>query len=411
MTLRRGVIVALLALVAAAAIALLVFATVREAPDSNSYALMADAWLHGRFDVDRCFDTDCALFQGKTYVIFPPAPAVIALPFVALFGTGFRFFMPLSLAAFAGIGYLWWRMAKVVTKGDTDFSALIVLVTLFATPLYFVMARADSVWFFAQLWGFLFATAAIYCALIRRDVFWAGIFIGIAFLCRQMTLLYVPLLYVMALGPDTPLFRIDRAALLRVARLAIGPLLAVIVYLVYNQLRFGSPLETGYSFIFPPGAELTGGGAVLPARMRDIGAFSPDYFLFNFIYMFLAGPHVEFTGPYLTQLAGFDIYGASLFLVTPVLLWVFLAPWNRLFLFGALTAGLILVLTLFYHSNGSAQFSAQRYALDWLPVLLVLLAGGTKRELAGPFAILTLYAMSVTFSMVALAGYFALIAK
>jgi hypothetical protein len=184
----------------------------------------------------------------------------------------------------------------------------------------------------------------------------------------------------------------------------------VIVYLVYNQLRFGSPLETGYSFIFPPGAELTG-GAVLPARMRDIGAFSPDYFLFNFIYMFLAGPHVEFTGPYLTQLAGFDIYGASLFLVTPVLLWVFLAPWNRLFLFGALTAGLILVLTLFYHSNGSAQFSAQRYALDWLPVLLVLLAGGTKRELAGPFAILTLYAMSVTFSMVALAGYFALIAK
>jgi hypothetical protein len=30
-------------------------------------------------------------------------------------------------------------------------------------------------------------------------------------------------------------------------------------------------------------------------------------------------------------------------------------------------------ITLFYHSNGADQTATQRYALDWLPILIVLM--------------------------------------
>lgn len=54
-----------------------------------------------------------------------------------------------------------------------------------------------------------------------------------------------------------------------------------------------------------------------------------------------------------------------------------------------MTFVVILGMTLLYHSNGFSQFSAQHYALDWLPILLVFLARGVKPEYTAPMAILT----------------------
>src|SRR5271163_2476711 len=58
----------------------------------NHYALMADAWLHGRQDLPHgpppyAMNNDFALFGGKTYISFPPFPAVLMLPLVKLAGS------------------------------------------------------------------------------------------------------------------------------------------------------------------------------------------------------------------------------------------------------------------------------------------------------------------------------------
>ncbi len=137
------------------------------------------------------------------------------------------------------------------------------------------------------------------------------------------------------------------------------------------------------------------------------GIFSANYFLFSTIYMFLAGPHVDFGGRYLTQMTGFDTFGASPFLVTPVLLAAALARWDRSFWFGAITCAVILGLTLLYHSNGFTQYSAQRYVLDWLPILLVFLARGIKPEHNSIVSILVGYSMAVTLGMVVVGGVLA----
>lgn len=375
-----------------------------EVPGTNSYALLADGWLHGRLDTDRCFDGDCALFDGRTYVIFPPMPAVIALPFVAIFGAEFRFFMPLTLVAIAGAGWLWWRIASRETS-SRDLAILIVVTILFATPLAYALQRGDHIWSFAQAWGFLFSTAAIYSALVRRNALLVGLFIGMAFLCRQMTIFYLPLLYVLMLDKGTPVFRIDLAAIRRVAVTSLFPVLAVAIYFAYNYVRFGSITETGYTHIFP--AEWDDGHTVaqfLQYRVRELGIFSPEYFLFNFIYMFIAGPHIEFAGRYLTEMGRFDDKGASLFLVTPVLLFALLGKWDRAFWFGLATCALILGLTLFYHSNGFSQYSTQRYALDWLPILMLFVARGLKPALVPAVSLLSIYAVGVTMAMIVFAG-------
>ncbi|WP_172123718.1 MULTISPECIES: hypothetical protein [unclassified Devosia] len=407
---KRLVISGVLGGLVLAFLAVMAVSILREVPGTNSYALLAQSWLEGRLDTTGpCFDGDCALYEGRTYVVFPPAPGLVILPFVALFGSSFHFFLPLTILAFGLTGWLWWRIANASIQLNRDLTILLVLLVLFATPLAFVTIRGDRVWFFAQSWGTLFSTAAIYFAVGRRNGLLAGLFIALAFLSRQMTILYLPFLYILLLEDGVPLFRIDRAAWRRAFTLAAFPILGVLFYLAYNYVRFDSFTETGYNYIFPPQFD-TGetAGNFLVSRVREIGIFAPAYFIFNFIYMFIAGPHVDFTGPYLTEMGGFDTNGASLFLVTPVLLWVFLGNWNRSFWWGLGTCAAILGLTLLYHSNGFSQYAAQRFTLDWLPILLLLLARALKPEHAPPLSILLAYSMLVTLAMIVLGGVLAM---
>jgi hypothetical protein len=406
MTMKRIFISLLLGGLVLAFLGALGLAVLRETAGTNSYALLADAWLHGRLHTDgACFDGDCALFEGRTYVIFPPMPALVIAPLVAVFGPDFHLFLPISILAFMVAGLLWWRIAEHETR-SSDLSALVTLLVLFATPLYFVVLRGDRIWFFAQIWGFLFSSAALYFALVRPKALLAGLFIGAAFLSRQMTILYIPLLYALLLPRSTPLFRIDADALRRAATLAVFPVIAVAIYLGYNYLRFGSGLDTGYGFIFNrvPSPDQVGAGEFLRLRLHDIGMFAPDYLLFNVVHMFLQGPHLEFVGPYLTEIGEFDKNGASMFLLTPLLLVAFLARWDREFWLGLLTVGAILGATLFYYSSGFSQFSAQRYALDWLPVLLIFLARGLKPEYTPPASLLIGYSMLATLGMIVIGG-------
>src|SRR5262245_34804070 len=57
----------------------------------NHYALQAEAWLAGRLDLGGpppryTGNNDFAVYEGKHFVSFPPVPAALLLPFVALAG-------------------------------------------------------------------------------------------------------------------------------------------------------------------------------------------------------------------------------------------------------------------------------------------------------------------------------------
>ncbi len=112
-------------------LAAIAFRMVGEQPESNSYALLADAFLNGRFYAESCFDFDCALYDGQVYVIFPPVPALIALPFVAVFGIGFQQFILLGTVCFAITGVVWWQLTRHY-QADFRLALLLVVAFLFA---------------------------------------------------------------------------------------------------------------------------------------------------------------------------------------------------------------------------------------------------------------------------------------
>ena len=58
----------------------------------NHFALLAEAWLDGRLDLGGAPPAyagmnDFARFEGRWYVPFPPFPALLVLPWVALAGS------------------------------------------------------------------------------------------------------------------------------------------------------------------------------------------------------------------------------------------------------------------------------------------------------------------------------------
>jgi hypothetical protein len=105
--------------------------------------------------------------------------------------------------------------------------------------------------------------------------------------------------------------------------------------------------------------------------------------------MFFQGPHVEFGGRYLLDMVSQNPMGYAMFIGAPFLLFMFLAPFSRLWLAGFLTSLFIMIVILFYHSNGYSQFSTQRYILDWLPMMLLIMVGAMRApERHGIFALL-----------------------
>src|SRR4051812_4481996 len=59
---------------------------------ANHHALLAESWLHGHLDLghgppDYTQNNDFASYKGKWYISFPPFPAVLMLPLVAVAGS------------------------------------------------------------------------------------------------------------------------------------------------------------------------------------------------------------------------------------------------------------------------------------------------------------------------------------
>lgn len=395
--LRDRVLAGLAALAGAALLGFLLLRGGLRDAGLNSHGALADAFLHGRLFVESCPEIDCALFQGRTYVIFPPLPALVAMPFVALFGfPGFKGFVFLGLALSALSLLAWRAIFRALGVERTDALWLLAAIA-FASPLYQVTLRSDGVWFYAQTVGFLMVTLSLWAAICRGSLSLAGLFVGLAFLCRQMAIFYPLFLLFLCLPRERPLLESLRGAVRPVLLAGIPVAAALAVYFAYNYVRFGSPTETGYAFIHNPDQT-----TFIWRRISETGLFSREYLLFNALYLFLQGIHFEFGGPRLTTLTGFDKAGTALLVASPWVLLAFYARLDRVLAAGAAVIAIIAGITLFYHSNGAEQIATQRYALDWLPILLVLMVRGARPAAFAALPLLVTWGVLVNLAVVVL---------
>jgi hypothetical protein len=344
----------------------------------GDFFYLADAFLHGRTWIDiPVGPNDVIVVDGRSYVPFAPFPAIAVMPLVAIVGDARADAMePLINAVLAGwsIGLCWWLAGRLGVERLRDRLWLVVLYG-FSTQILWVTVRG-GVWHTGHLVAAILTFASLIELWGRQRAWLVGLLAGFAFLTRAPLAFAIPFYALMldervrSAASDTAeafIERMRRAVPWRAwAGLVVGVLPSIILFFGYNQVRFGSPFESGYGLAtLPPFLEV----------QRERGLFSLAHVPMNLDYFLVHLPTPALGWPYLRP----DGLGMSVLLTSPGLLLALRADWRRprtWWLAGATIA--VLVPTLLYYGGGWLQYG-YRYFLDSVPFVLAMCALAVAR--------------------------------
>ena len=337
--------------------------------NNNLYVLFAQALLDGELVLSPTKKlADVIYFQNNYYLPYPPLPSIILLPFVALFEASQVNTVAIATVMACVSLYLTYNILFRLRIPKEYFNWL-MLAVFFGTGYWFAIFTSHHVYAFAHITSFMFQLFVINELLGKKRWWLVGIFIGCTFLSRQLTIFY----FFFTLGYMYYLYRNEKERITfgHVLSLCVSVGAFVIVYMLYNYLRFSHPLDAGYGHIVYIG--------VLKERVSQFGVFSLRYVLFNLYSFFIKGFNIQFEGDAYLNIKDMDLWGTSLLSASPFLIASIKAAWPTVLKVAAwVTIILILVGQLFYHNNGFHQINTARFSLDFLPLLIVLTALGSQ---------------------------------
>jgi hypothetical protein len=341
----------------------------------GDFFYLADAFLHGRTWLDiQLGPYDQIDIGGRIYVPFAPFPAIALMPVVAVLGavgadqveTGIN----AILAAWC-VGMCWWLLGRIGVARIIDRLWLTILFG-FSTQILWVTTRG-GVWHTGQLMATILTFACLLELWGKRRAWLIGLAAGAAFLTRAPLAFAVPIYAVMLIGSPpsggasgiasgawAPDLRSPRSwPWSRWVGLALGVAPSIVFFFYYNQVRFGTPLESGYALAaLPPFLE----------QQREQGLFSIVHIPMNLNYFLLHLPTLSPVFPYIVP----DGLGLSVFLTSPGLLFALRADWRQARArWLAIAAIVVLIPTLLYYGGGWFQFG-YRYFLDSVPFVMAL---------------------------------------
>lgn len=347
------------------------------------FVYQAEAFLHGHWNISLPRSVvDVVVINGKNYTIYPPFPALLMLPFVAIWGTNTSdvLFTAICSAIILSLLFLLFEQVREngLTKRNWLENVCIALVCYFGSITLW-LSLGGRLWFTAHIVAVMMTVLSLLLAF-RRHFTWSAVALGCAFFSRGTLLVGFPFLLYLAwddVGRHRALGRFAQSVLRRAPdwraipwqRLA-GPLAVTVaiavLYLARNEYLFGSPLESGYTII-------------IHQRYPGVtdGVFNVKYVPSNFIANFFSFPRVIFQSPYdrhpyIDMINGG--YGSSVFFTTPLFLFLFYRNGQR----SALRIALWLLLGVFtaqillFHATGWLQFGA-RYLFEAYPYAFLLL--------------------------------------
>ncbi len=321
----------------------------------NSYTLQAMQWRKGEIALeDNVIHLELAVYNGKYYVSFPPVPTVPVFFLTFLFGKN----VPDALLVIV-YGTVSCLLMYIVLKRKTRApvqAAVWAFLLCFASSMLPILTDG-AVWYQAQMLAFLLTVWAI--ERMQKGAFTASFaLIALSVGCRPFNLLFGPLLLLYG-------FREHGRGLNRktvILRMLPGVLLGLIialVYMWYNDIRFGNMLEFGHNY--------------LPEFTRDGQTQFALWHIVDHIPIFVFG------SPFATGEGGlpFTKFGFSFLLASPVficyLLWIGrdLIRWrlNWLVTLNFVMFTLHALLLLSHRTGGGFQYGA-RYFVDCIPYVL-----------------------------------------
>jgi hypothetical protein len=346
--------------------ALLYLVTVPERVALDSFLPLADGFLHGRLYIDQPMPwlELVPRPEGGFYPPFPPMPAVVLVPFVALFGSGFDQGIATALFGGANVALVWLLLGRA---GVAPTSAAWLTAAFGIGSVHWWVAGTGTVWLHGHVVAVFFALLALNLAVRRRWPILAGLFLGCAAASRLPVGLTLPLYLALYANLRFPPWaaRPSGSDLRAAALVAAGLAVPAALVMAYNLARFGSPFEFGYGLI--PG--------VLDEPWYAKGILNVEYIPRHLHLIFMRGFDYVDAFPWFRP----NWSGASPLLTTPVLLWLVKArSTTPLVAYGWIAVLLGLTPDLLHGAPGFAQFG-YRFILDVMPILLLML-GWVFRE-------------------------------
>ena len=319
----------------------------------NYFVRLADAFLNGRYWITENPPLLSELIPaegGKFYILYPPMPALLVLPFVAFFGTSFPQQYVAHLVG-AGLSVLVAQMALLLTRSKKI--ALWAGILCGAGSIVWYLSEVGSVWYLGQLSAAFFLTLAIVVLLSKGKPFLIGLFLGFAYLSRVHTILSLPF-FIFATK--------KKMALKELVLMALPIVIIGILDSLYNLVRFGVPWNNGY-FLIP---------GTLDEPWFAKGIMHPSYIIEDIKIAFLRLPNFYSSFPYIQP----SWAGLAIWITTPAFVFSLFAKWKERIVKLAWLAILLIFLVVGFHGGtGFAQFG-YRFAVDFYPFLFLLTIKG-----------------------------------
>ncbi|HYU51053.1 MAG TPA: hypothetical protein VEO91_14110 [Candidatus Limnocylindria bacterium] len=359
-----------LALVTTLATAVYFFTTSPEPQSFDYFVRLADAFLHGRIYLTEApsWLNELIPKDGVWYVAYPPMPAVVLLPFAAIFGEAFPQQLASVLFGGVSVGLAWLMLDRFALTLRVRF--LLTAVFAFGTVMWYV-TEVGSAWYFAHVVAVLFSLAAVLLALHGRWPFAVGLFLGCAALARLPVGLSAPFFGALIAGlgwpPRLPADRL--AAATKVVAFGLGLAIPAGLYLLYNLARWGTLVDQGYVLI---------PGVLEDPIYVDHGILAIDYIPRHLYAIFLRSWNYVDQAPFLQP----SWWGLSVFLTTPLLAWIVHARWRDPRVAWAAIGAVLVLIPIVIHGNVGIQQFGYRFSLDVQPLLFVILATAFERGMS-----------------------------
>ena len=339
---------------------------------------IAVAMAHPEYTTDTAMTIATSVARGSLHSTLPPG----SLDTVTVGGVTYQVISPLPIfpyLVFVPVPGLWESSRWIVSTGFGIIAAWMTLplarrygpggpatwwlaaLGAFGTLLW-TLSVSGNFYYLAHVEATAFALAALLEWRGRRRPWVIGLAIALASLAR-------PTLLLAAIPFAVALIASSGRRLWTAASFGLPLALAIAATALYDFVRFGSPLETGY------GTSVLVRESLLQQRAK--GVFSLRHLLDNLGLLLTRGFDFRERFPWLVP----DPNGHSILLTSPGLLiavWAGVRSRSAQVLWAA--AFLVAVPVLLYYGGGGYRTYGYRYALDFIPFLLALVAIGARRR-------------------------------
>lgn len=302
--------------------------------------------------------------RDKYYVILPPLPAVILMPFVGIWGESTNQSLVSMLIAAIGV-YVASRVFMAM-KLKRDGVLWLTVLYGFGSSLWY-HAVVGSAWYFASVCALLFLWLAVWLTLKKKSLWLVGMVVGLAYLCRYNLVLTTPFFLYMTREQWMGKGKQD-VKLSKVGKLVAGVVVAMLLSFGYNYVRYGRIDHFGYTILE--------GRAYNVQNEYAQGSYSLSYVGRHLKAAGWSFPQVKQDFPYLVP----NMRSMALWIVFPAILLVLGASWkSRLVQAGTLGIILLLPSTILHGGVGASQFG-YRYIFDYLPFIFLIIGEAVRKR-------------------------------